>query len=59
MVPGTEVEYPDYVSNPAWSPDGEWIAFVDGYPGELVILHPDGSDRQRLSVVQAPTASRS
>jgi Tol biopolymer transport system component len=25
-IQGTEVEYPDYVSDPAWSPDGEWIA---------------------------------
>jgi TolB protein len=50
MIPGTEVEYPDYVSNPAWSPDGKWIAYLHGYQGELVILHPDGSDRRTLSV---------
>lgn len=50
MIPGTQVEYPDYVSNPAWSPDGEWIAYLHGYQGELVIMRPDGSDRKSLSV---------
>src|SRR6266545_2016590 len=45
-IQGTEVEYPDYVSDPTWSPDGEWIAYVHSYQGELVILHPDGSDRR-------------
>jgi Tol biopolymer transport system component len=49
-IQGTEVEYPDYVSDPAWSPDGEWIAYVHSYQGELVILHPDGSDRRTLNV---------
>ncbi|MGH2660632.1 MAG: TolB family protein [Actinomycetota bacterium] len=50
MIPGTEAEYPGYVSNPAWSPDGEWIAYLHGNQGELVILHPDGSDRRMMNV---------
>jgi Tol biopolymer transport system component len=50
MISGTEAEYPDYVSHPAWSPDGEWIAYVHGYPGELVIVRPDGSDQRILKV---------
>lgn len=50
IVPGTEVDYPDYVSNPAWSPDGQWIAYFYGYPGEIVIVRPDGSDRRTLHV---------
>jgi Tol biopolymer transport system component len=50
MISGAEVEYPDYVSHPAWSPDGEWIAYVHGYPGELVIVRPDGSDQRILKV---------
>lgn len=50
MISGTEVEYPDYVSHPAWSPDGEWIAYIHGHEGELVILHPDGSDQRTLNV---------
>jgi Tol biopolymer transport system component len=33
MILGTEVEYPDYVSHPAWSPDGGWIAYLHGYQG--------------------------
>ncbi len=49
-IPGTEVEYPDYVSDPAWSPDGAWIAYTHGYEGEIVILRPDGSDRRTLEV---------
>jgi Tol biopolymer transport system component len=51
MVPGTEANYPDYVSNPAWSPDGEWIAYTPGgRAGGIVIVHPDGSDPRTLAV---------
>ncbi len=49
MVPGTEATYPDYVSTPAWSPDGQWIAYTYGR-GELLIVHPDGSDPRTLDV---------
>jgi Tol biopolymer transport system component len=32
-----------------WSPDGKWIAYNEGKPDwNLVIVHPDGSDRQVL-----------
>jgi Tol biopolymer transport system component len=50
MIPGTQASYPDYVSNPAWSPDGEWIAYIEGYPGRFVLIHPDGSGRRVLEV---------
>jgi hypothetical protein len=50
MVPGTETAYPDYVSNPAWSPDGRWLAYEQGYPGKIVLVHPDGSERRTLHV---------
>lgn len=39
--------------DPAWSPDGRWIAFfspeADGYVG-LYLVHPDGAGLQRLEV---------
>lgn len=50
FVPGTEVEFPDYVSNPVWSPDGRWIAYMGQSRGAIVIVHPDGSDAHTLHV---------
>ncbi len=37
--------------DPAWSPDGRWIAFVSRAEGgtNIWIIRPDGSDRRRLS----------
>ena len=39
-------------SDPAWSPDGQWISFftpeANGYIG-LYVVHPDGTGEQRLS----------
>jgi Tol biopolymer transport system component len=51
-VAGTETAYPDYVANPTWSPDGQFIAYVNGYRGEIVVVRPDGSDRHTLKVPQ-------
>jgi TolB protein len=50
MVPGSEVDYPDYVSDPTWSPDGEWLAYVRGYRGEIAITRADGSDTRTLRI---------
>jgi len=40
-------------SDPAWSPDGEWIAYVRRTPGapvqNLWLMHPDGSARHALT----------
>jgi Tol biopolymer transport system component len=40
-------------SDPAWSPDGEWIAYIKRTPGtpvqNLWVMHPDGTGRQALT----------
>jgi TolB protein len=44
------VQYPTY---PAWSPDGQWIAFVGSPDGisdsQIYIVRPDGSELNRLT----------
>jgi TolB protein len=47
---------PDYDYSPAWSPDGERIAFQRQYPSpgaaindEIVVVNVDGSDFRRLT----------
>jgi Tol biopolymer transport system component len=39
---------PDGVYQPAWSPTGDWIAFIT-QDGVITLIHPDGSDRHDLS----------
>jgi TolB protein len=37
--------------DPAWSPDGAWLAFAghEGYPIEIYAVHPDGTSVTRLT----------
>lgn len=39
-----------YVAGPAWSPDGEWIAYVDtrSSDGGIYLVSPDGKTKQRI-----------
>jgi TolB protein len=34
---------------PAWSPDGRWIAYKRGSPGDIWIMRPNGSSQQNLT----------
>jgi sugar lactone lactonase YvrE len=35
-------------NSPAWSPDSEWIAYLD--EGTITFIHPDGTDLRRVPV---------
>jgi len=41
----------EYLVKPAWSPDGEWIAFLNesGTQGDIYLVRPDGTDLRRLT----------
>jgi Tol biopolymer transport system component len=38
-------------TQPEWSPDGEWIAFLSDRSGhvDLYVVHPDGTGLRRLT----------
>ena len=40
-----------YLVKPAWSPDGEWIAFLNesGTQGDVYLIRPDGTGLRRLT----------
>lgn len=45
----------DLTSDPFWSPDGRWIAYLgsEGDKSELMIAHPDGSGATSLATVMS------
>lgn len=50
------------VSYAAWSPKGDWIAYVKGWSlatlnGDVMLIRPDGSDEHRLTRGDAPAWS--
>lgn len=38
-----------WAAGATWSPDGEWIAYVDNNHA-LVLMRPDGTDRRTLAI---------
>jgi Tol biopolymer transport system component len=49
-------------SSVAWSPDGDWIAYVKAWSeetleGEITLIRPNGDDQTRLTSGDAPTWS--
>jgi Tol biopolymer transport system component len=47
-------------SDPAWSSDGEWVAFAawtKSAGSDLYVVHPDGSGLQRLTTTKADESS--
>jgi TolB protein len=47
-------ELPGGVSNPAWAPDGSFIAFESD--GDIMVMNPDGGGLRRLAVLPPPGA---
>jgi Tol biopolymer transport system component len=38
--------------NPAWSPSGQWIAYLDSAGNRAVVVHPDGSGTRTLTTAR-------
>ena len=53
--------FPDMAGavTPAWSPDGEWIAFASNHEGSYDVyrIRPDGSELTRITNSPAPELS--
>src|SRR5205807_2075436 len=41
---------------PAWSPDGTMLAYIEPADGGIFIVRPDGTDRRRLTPAPGPDA---
>lgn len=41
----------EYLVKPSWSPDGDWIAFLNenGTQGDIYLIRPDGTELKRLT----------
>jgi TolB protein len=42
-------EVPSSTAGIAWSPDGKWIAYAIADRGDVMVVHPDGSDQHALT----------
>jgi len=42
-------EVPSSTAGIAWSPDGTWIAYAIADRGDVMLVHPDGTDGKRLT----------
>ena len=51
-----DVENPEHIFDPTWSPDGRKIAFVSDRAGkgEIYVMNADGSGKRRLTRNGAP-----
>ena len=43
------LDLPADIDEPAWSPDGQWIAFDEVEPAAVAVVHPDGTGYQPVA----------
>ena len=42
-------DVPSSTAGIAWSPDGRWIAYAVADRGDVMLVHPDGTDATQLT----------